>query len=218
MKKILLVLVIIFNVNLNAQEFSWGPKLSVSSPSLKLMDVQDLGSGEEAIQLLEDTDPILGYQLGLFARISLLGIYIQPEVLLSNSKSEIQFSDVMDENQELIDVVGEVKLNKLDVPVLIGKRFLKIFRINAGPVFTLPLGEDITFSGISNTYEDIETNYKSATVGAQFGAGLDLSILTVDLRYEMGLQSISDGITIGDTEFAADQRLNQFLVSVGIKF
>jgi len=218
MKKILLVLVIIFSVNLNAQEFSWGPKLSVSSPSLKLMDVQDLGSGEEAIQLLEDTDPILGYQLGLFARISLLGIYIQPEVLLSNSKSEIQFSDVMDENQELIDVVGEVKLNKLDVPVLIGKRFLKIFRLNAGPVFTLPLGEDITFSGISDTYEDIETNYKSATVGAQFGAGLDLSILTVDLRYEMGLQSISDGITIGDTEFAADQRLNQFLVSVGIKF
>ena len=117
-----------------------------------------------------------------------------------------------------IDVVGEVKLNKLDVPVLIGKRFLKIFRLNAGPVFTLPLGEDITFSGISDTYEDIETNYKSATVGAQFGAGLDLSILTVDLRYEMGLQSISDGITIGDTEFAADQRLNQFLVSVGIKF
>ena len=218
MKKILLVLVIIFNVNLNAQEFSWGPKLSVSSPSLKLMDVQDLGSGEEAIQLLEDTDPILGYQLGLFARISLLGIYIQPEVLLSNSKSEIQFSDVMDENQELIDVVGEVKLNKLDVPVLIGKRFLKIFRLNAGPVFTLPLGEDITFSGIADTYEDVETNYKSATVGAQFGAGLDLSILTVDLRYEMGLQSISDGITIGDTEFAADQRLNQFLVSVGIKF
>ena len=218
MKKILLVLVIIFSVNLNAQEFSWGPKLSVSSPSLKLMDVQDLSSGEEAIQLLEDTNPILGYQLGLFARISLLGIYIQPEVLLSNTKSEIQFSDVMDENQELIDVVGEVKLNKLDIPVLIGKRFLKIFRINAGPVFTLPLGEDITFSGLADSYEDVETNYKSATVGAQFGAGLDLSILTVDLRYEMGLQSISDGFTIGDTEFAADQRLNQFLVSVGIKF
>jgi hypothetical protein len=66
--------------------------------------------------------------------------------------------------------------------------------------------------------EDVQTNYKKATVGAQIGAGLDLSILTIDLRYEMGLQSISDGITIGETEFAADQRLNQFLVSIGIKF
>jgi hypothetical protein len=218
MKKILLSLIIIFSVNLNAQEFSWGPKLSVSSPSLKLTDVQNLGSGTETLELLEDTDPILGYQLGLFARISLMGIYIQPELLLSNTKTEIQFSDVMDENQELFDVVGEVKLNKLDVPVLIGKRFLKIFRINAGPVFTLPLGEDVRLSELSDTFEDVETNYKSATVGAQIGAGLDLSILTVDLRYEMGLQSISDGITIGETEFAADQRLNQFLVSVGIKF
>ena len=218
MKKILLSLIIIFSVNLNAQEFSWGPKLSVSSPSLKLTDVQNLGSGTETLELLEDTDPILGYQLGLFARISLMGIYIQPELLLSNTKTEIQFSDVMDENQALFDVVGEVKLNKLDVPVLIGKRFLKIFRINAGPVFTLPLGEDVRLSELSDTFEDVETNYKSATVGAQIGAGLDLSILTVDLRYEMGLQSISDGITIGETEFAADQRLNQFLVSVGIKF
>jgi len=218
MKKLLLSIVIIFSAHLNAQEFSWGPKLSVSSPSLKLMDVKNLGSGAETLELLEDTDPILGYQLGLFARLSLLGLYIQPEVLFSNTKSEIQFSDVMDENQDLIDVAGEVKLNKLDVPVLIGKRFLKFLRINAGPVFTLPLGEDFSFSGLSDTFEDVETNYKSATVGAQIGAGIDLSILTVDLRYEMGLQSISDGITIGETEFAADQRLNQFLVSVGIKF
>ena len=104
MKKLLLSIVIIFSAHLNAQEFSWGPKLSVSSPSLKLMDVKNLGSGAETLELLEDTDPILGYQLGLFARISLLGLYIQPEVLFSNTKSEIQFSDVMDENQDLIAV------------------------------------------------------------------------------------------------------------------
>jgi hypothetical protein len=85
-------------------------------------------------------------------------------------------------------------------------------------VFTLLLSQDVDQAGIKDTYTDIETNYKNSTVGAQFGAGLDLSILTIDLRYEMGLQSISDGITIGETEFAADQRLNQFLVSVGIKF
>ena len=156
--------------------------------------------------------------MGVFARVSLLGIYIQPEVLFSNAKSEIQFTNVMDENAELVDVVGEVKLNKLDVPVMFGKRFLKIFRVNAGPVFTLLLSQDVDQAGITDTYTDIETNYKNSTVGAQIGAGLDISILTIDVRYEMGLQSMSDGITIGDTEFAADQRLNQFLVSVGIKF
>ena len=34
----------------------------------------------------------------------------------------------------------------------------------------------------------------------------------------MGLKSITDGITIGENTFNADQRLNQFLLSVGIKF
>ena len=219
MKKIILSIALLgFTLNSSAQDFSWGPKLSISSPSFKLQDVASIESGVDAIQLLEDTDPVLGYQLGVFARISLLGIYVQPEVLFSNAKSEIQFIDVIDENADLIDVVGKVKLNKLDVPVMFGKRFLKVFRINAGPVFTLLLSQNIDQVGVSDTYTDIESNYKSATVGAQIGAGLDLSILTIDLRYEMGLQSISDGITIGETKFNPDQRLNQFLVSVGIKF
>jgi len=219
MKKIILSIALLgFTLNSSAQDFSWGPKLSISSPSFKLQDVGSVGNSLEAVQLLEDTDPVLGYQLGVFARISLLGIYVQPEVLFSNAKSEIQFIDVIDENADLIDVVGKVKLNKLDVPVMFGKRFLKVFRINAGPVFTLLLSQNIDQVGVSDTYTDIESNYKSATVGAQIGAGLDLSILTIDLRYEMGLQSISDGITIGETKFNPDQRLNQFLVSVGIKF
>jgi len=219
MKKLILTIALLgFTLNSSAQDFSWGPKLSVSSPSFKLQDVRNLENGEDVANLLEETDPVLGYQMGVFARVSLLGIYIQPEVLFSNAKSEIQFTNVMDENAELVDVVGEVKLNKLDVPVMFGKRFLKIFRVNAGPVFTLLLSQDVDQAGITDTYTDIETNYKNSTVGAQIGAGLDISILTIDVRYEMGLQSMSDGITIGDTEFAADQRLNQFLVSVGIKF
>jgi len=221
MKKLILSIALLgFTLNSSAQDFSWGPKLSVSSPSFKLQDVTSIDSGDDAIQLLEDTDPVLGYQIGVFARISILGIYVQPEVLFSNAKSEISYSVLIDELDEgsRETIVGEVKLNKIDIPVMFGKRFLKVFRINAGPVFTLPLGDNISLEGLDDAFEDVQTNYKSATVGAQIGAGLDLSILTIDLRYEMGLQSISDGITIGETKFNPDQRLNQFLVSVGIKF
>jgi len=218
MKKFILCLsLLLITFNLNAQEFSWGPKISITSPSLNLSDINNMSGIDATIDLLEDTDATLGYQLGIFARASLLGLYIQPEVLLSNSNSEIKYNDLTDAENPM-EIIGEVKLNKLDVPVLIGKRFLKVLRVNAGPVFTLLINQDITQSSASDTYEKIESNYKNATVGAQIGAGLDLSIITVDLRYEMGLQSISDGITIGENEFNADQRLNQFLLSVGIKF
>ena len=215
MKKIFLCLSLaLITYNSNAQDFSWGPKISLTSPSLNLSDVNEIQTVSETIDLLEDTDATIGYQFGLFARASLLGLYIQPEVLLSNSNSEIKYNDLTD-SENPMEIVGEVRLNKLEIPVLIGKRFFKVLRVNAGPIFTLLINEDITQS---TAYEKIESNYKDTTVGAQIGAGLDLAILTVDLRYEMGLQSITDGITIGENTFNADQRLNQFLLSVGIKF
>lgn len=219
MKKLILCISILaLGLNASAQDFTWGAKVSATSPNLKIDDIKKIENPDETIKLLENTDASLGYQLGLFARVSLLGIYVQPEAMLSNSKSEIKFTDVMDENQELADVIGEVKLNKLDVPVMVGKRFLKVLRLNAGPVFTLLLSQDIDQSGASAAYEEIEANYKNATVGLQYGLGLDIASLTIDLRHEMGMQSISDDITIGDTTFEADQRMDQFLLSVGIKF
>ena len=215
MKKIILCLsMALITFNSNAQDFSWGPKISITSPSLNLSDVKEIQTVSETIDLLEDTDATIGYQFGLFARASLLGLYIQPEVLLSNSNSEIKYNDLTD-SENPMEIVGEVRLNKLEIPILIGKRFFKVLRVNAGPIFTLLINKDIAQS---SDYDKIGSNYKDTTVGAQIGAGLDLAIITVDLRYEMGLQSITDGITIGEDTFNADQRLNQFLLSVGIKF
>lgn len=217
MKKIFLsIITLALCVNVSAQDFSWGPRVSVSSPSLKLKDITNISSGSEAVQLLSDTDSKLGYQFGAFARVSLLGFYVQPELLFSNSNSELTFN-IKDGEVEM-DVVGEVKLNKIDIPVMIGKRFLKVVRVNAGPVFTMLLSEDVDQAGASDTFTDITTNYKKSTIGAQFGVGIDISVLTVDLRYELGLQSLADDISVGNTKFNTDQRMNQFLVSLGLKF
>ena len=222
MKKLILSVVLLtLSLGASAQSFDWGVKVNVGSPSLKIDDIKNLGdkSNEENFaQLLENNDAILTYQLGVFVRIKLAGIYIQPEAMFSNSKTKIKFLDVVDENQEFNDVVGEVKLNKVDVPVMIGKRFLKIFRVNAGPVFSLLLSEDINQAGTKKSWNEINANYKNATVGLQYGIGVDISMISVDLRVEKGFQSISDDLTIGNTTFAADQRLEQVMLSVGIKF
>jgi hypothetical protein len=219
MKKLILTIALLgFTLNSSAQDFSWGPKVGIALPSIKLSDVEDVESGIETLRLLEEANAKISAHIGVFARISLLGFYVQPEILFSSSKSEVGYNLLLAGQTNYESVAGEVRLNKLDIPVLVGKRFLKVFRVNAGPVFTLPLSEDISFKSLSSTVGDVETNYKSATVGAQIGAGLDLAFLTVDLRYELALQSISEGISVGGTEFAADQRVNQFLISIGYKF
>ncbi|MDA8934586.1 PorT family protein [Flavobacteriales bacterium] len=218
MKKLFLTIALVsYSLSISAQSFSWGPKIGIAVPSIKVSDVQDVNSGAQALSLLEDVNGKVSGHIGVFARISLLGFYIQPELLVSSSKSEVGFN-IPTDDFNLESVMGEVKLNKLDIPVLIGKRFLKVLRVNAGPVFTLPLNEDISFKNLTTNIEDVKTNYKSATIGAQIGAGLDLTFLTVDVRYELALQSLSEGISIGNAEFAADQRVNQFLIAIGVKF
>ena len=222
MKKLFLsTLLLALSFGVSAQSFSWGAKVNVGSPNLKIKDIQNLQNnqnGENIAKLLDDTDAILTYQLGVFTRFMFAGIYVQPEAMFSSSKNEMTFENIIDANGNTNNVVGEMKLNKLDVPVMIGKRFMKILRINAGPVFSYILSQNIGQSGTKEAWNEINAEYKNATVGLQYGIGVDIAMINIDLRVEKGFQAISKNLTIGETSFAADQRLEQIMLSVGIKF
>ena len=216
MKKLFLsTLLLAISFGVSAQSFSWGAKVNVGSPNLKIKDIQ---TDDNIAKLLDDTDAVLTYQLGVFTRFMFAGIYVQPEAMFSSSKTEMKFENIFDENNTSNNVVGEMKLNKLDVPVMIGKRFMKILRINAGPVFSYILSQNIGQSGTKEAWNEINAEYKNATVGLQYGIGVDIAMINVDLRVEKGFQAISENLTIGETSFAADQRLEQIMLSVGMKF
>ena len=222
MKKLFLyTLLLPLCFSVSAQSFSWGAKVNVGSPNLKIKDIQNLQNnqnGENIAKLLDDTDAVLTYQLGVFTRFMFAGVYVQPEAMFSSSKTEMTFENIIDGNGNSNNVIGEMKLNKLDVPVMIGKRFMKILRINAGPVFSYILNQNIDQSGAKEAWNEINAEYKNATVGLQYGIGLDIAMITLDLRVEKGFQVISENLTIGETSFAADQRLEQIMLSVGMKF
>ena len=129
MKKVLLsTITLALSFGVSAQSFSWGAKVNVGSPNLKIKDIENLQNNENdenIARLLDDTDAVLTYQLGIFTRFKLAGIYIQPEAMFSSSKTEMSFKNIIDGNGNTDNnVVGEMKLNKLDVPVMIGKRFM----------------------------------------------------------------------------------------------
>ena len=222
MKKLFLfTLLIPLCIGVSAQSFSWGAKVNIGSPNLKIKDIKNLQNnqnGENIAKLLDDTDAVLTYQLGLYTRFMFAGIYVQPEAMFSSSKTEMTFENIINGNGNTNNVVGEVRLNKLDVPVMIGKRFMKILRINAGPVFSYILSQNIDQSGAKEAWNEINAEYKNATVGLQYGIGVDIAMINIDLRVEKGFQAISENLTIGETSFAADQRLEQIMLSVGMKF
>ncbi len=152
----------------------------------------------------------LGYQVGAWARLGGNSLYLQPELYFGSKGNK--FISVVQDNGTEVSAEGSVRFTTLDIPVLIGTKFggdNLNFRLNAGPVVSFNLDENSSFSAAFDQATDFK-NYKNQTFGAQFGAGVDISNFTVDLRYETGLTNITNSDRY-------KQKANLFQLSVGFK-
>lgn len=130
------------------------------------------------------SDNRAGYYAGLWTRIGAAGIHLQPELYISGK------------NTTLKDVNGlenEVKFTSLDVPVLVGTKIGAAgvgLRLNTGPVVSFILNDDQSLGQAAGSA--FNGNFKGQNIAWQFGAGLDISKLGVDIRYEQGLSKIGE--------------------------
>ena len=144
-----------------------------------------------------------GFQAGALARVSLAGIYIQPELLYTQFKNEY---DVDGQN---LDVTKK----RLDIPVNVGKRFLGIGHVQAGPVFSYYFDDKLSVKDFTTAKQD-EFN-----VGMQIGAGVEVSKLLFDLRYEFGLGKVGSDILNGkDGQYRTENRPQMLNLSVAYLF
>lgn len=121
------------------------------------------------------------FHWGAFVRFG-TKIYAQPEILFMK-KSGVLIDPFVDASEQ------KIMLRTIDVPVLFGAKVadLKLLnlRVFAGPVASIVVNKEIEAKNWENalTKDDL----RGANWGVQFGAGADLLIFTVDLRYELGL-------------------------------
>lgn len=169
----------------------------------------------------------MGFHFGAFARIKILGVFLQPELIFSQTNAAINLNP---EGFDLSQAASEVRSSKItynnfDVPVLLGFK-IGPAHICAGPVATFKLNSGLD-DATKKLLEDIDaeddmdvfTVTKNATFGAQIGTGLTIAKkITIDVRYEFGLSKLGDKVTIRDREFNTDQRGSQFIGSVGWMF
>lgn len=219
MRKLILLLIAASAVNFsNAQFLRFGVKGGVSSTNVKFdkttMNQVSTNDGLKNF-LVEQGDSKMGIHLGLFGRIQIAGLFVQPELLFTHSQGEVVLTD-----QTLSKVYNETqKFNKIDIPVLVGWKFGPA-RFGIGPVASIMMSEK---DGLKDRLEDFtgdaESNFKKATFGYQVGIGLDiLKKITLDVRYEGNLSKLGSGITLRGQDFSFDQRNPQFLFSAGIFF
>jgi len=192
-------------------QVDFGLKAGLSSTSITMDDIKTVSSGTHDYTIEEIEGMNYGFHGGLFVRLKITKLFIQPELLFSTRTNEYTVTDML--TSDATDV--KQKFSKIDIPVMVGIK-LGPARINAGPVgsFLINTPEELIDD------PDIEAIYGRMSIGYQAGVGVDvINKLTVDLRYEGSLKKYQTQIeNAAGTSVNLDDRPNAILLSLGLMF
>ena len=176
MKKLILISTFIISVmfaNAQTPGFNLGPKVGATFSKYS----SDIGSYKE--------EAVRTFHWGAFARLG-NKVYLQPELLFMN-KSGIIIDPAASAKEQTI------KLRTIDVPLLLGVKLANLqlanVRVFAGPVASLTVNREVEAENWADAITD--DDLKETNWGVQFGAGADLLMFTLDLRYELGMSDYS---------------------------
>ncbi|ARV10650.1 hypothetical protein BTO05_13785 [Winogradskyella sp. PC-19] len=153
---------------------------------------------ESAAQNFENPDQNVGYHIGVFGKLG-NKLYFRPEIVYTKTKSDYD--------------LGEFDVQKIDVPLLVGLKVLGPINVFGGPALQYILDTDFGNTRIDN----IESDF---SVGLNFGIGLNLNRLGIDLRYERGF-SDNEATFIDNNNVISldrlDTRPEQLILSLSYK-
>jgi hypothetical protein len=143
----------------------------------------------------------VGYIGGFWARIGALGFNFQPELYVTGT------------NVNVADNAGNVnraKFTSVDVPLLFGTKIGGVDfggRFYTGPLISYAIIKNQGFGQTSN--QAVRLDYRDENYAWQIGAGIDIKSLSIDLRYEAGINKVGYGPTD-----SSNTRLNLFSLSL----
>ena len=203
MKKIIFACFLLTLVTKNSQaQLQFGLKGGVNYNSDSFESVSN--------DVLNGAKTKTGIHTGLWlrAKLPVIGLYIRPEIVYTELNNSVNY-----ENQFSTPITTDFKFRKIDVPVLIGKKFLGIGNVFAGPSFQYILSSDFELNDLR------EVSTESFSLGIQLGAGIELGRLGIDLRWERGL-SKTETVFVDNTDFSNfnfDKRVSQIIFGISYK-
>lgn len=145
----------------------------VSSNRIKVKDIpQAIG-----------TKAHTGYLMGVFARINLGKIYIEPSLNYSHKESvlETKGNSLISNGEDYT-----LKVNSFDIPLMLGFQILDLrivkFRAFLGPV--------VSFPKLKNIKEVTDFDSDKTNWHGKIGVGLDAWKLTFDIDYEKAFKNL----------------------------
>lgn len=146
----------------------------------------------------DDPTKAAGYHIGVFGKLG-SKIYVKPELMYTKTKSQYD--------------QGDLNLQRLDAPILVGIQVLGPVSVFAGPAFQYILDSELEGTNIGSIENDF-------SVGLNFGIGLNLNKIGLDLRYERGFSNNEATILANNTSInigRLDTRPEQLILSFSLK-
>ena len=221
MKRLILLALLVGAFGLQSySQLQFGAKAGLMTASSNLdKNITDFSPDSDYEEIkMEAQDAKAGFQAGFFGRLSILGIYVQPELMFSSTNSRVKVTKQYGTaTQDTKEFVKTQSFNKVDIPLLVGGKFGPL-RIQGGPVGSFMLSEKSAIEAAFDE-ETVNEKFNSATWGYQIGVGADFfNFLTFDFKYEGSLSKLGDNVKIGDKNYSLDSRTNQFIFTAGIFF
>ncbi len=152
---------------------------------------------------VEGADAKSGFHAGVWFRgkLPVIGIYIRPEIVYTQVKSAYLYKGAN----------TSYDFKKIDVPLLVGKKFFGVANVFIGPSFQYVLGTDFGLSTVD------EVSLDKFSLGLQSGFGLEFGKLGIDVRWERGLSNSEVLFADGVGNFTIDNRTNQIILGLSYR-
>ena len=195
MKKYLTILALVLFSTFVFGQFTIGPKVGYNASKLST-NIDTITSNFKS-----------GFSIGAFVRIG-KRFYFQPEIYYTTQ------GGVFESNE--YNWKQKVNIGSLDIPALVGFKLIKgkvvNLRILAGPLASFVVNKSVKDAGgILGPIENADIN--SVNWAIQAGAGLDVLFLTLDVRYQIGLNNLIKTIENSDI----NSKNSVWVVSLGFK-
>mgnify|MGYP003134603806 FL=1 len=176
-----------------------GPVFKIVSPKIRI--------DSDYVRIPEEGNEI-GYQFGLFAKVRVNNVYVQPELLVSTAQSRLDFLNY--DGVVGFNPSADFEFTTLEIPLSIGVNIGNL-RLDTGPGFSLMLSGNEYFL---NERINVTQEYNQMTILWRFGLGLDINHLLLDFKYEFGLSKTEESLSrLIERELVPKQ--SQLVFSIG---
>lgn len=205
MKKLVLVMAVSMMTSMSYGQFHFGPQIGYTGSNLSV-DYDSISNGLRN-----------NFLVGAFVRIG-EKIYVQPEVNWLTQGSVFKYPSF----NSISPIEQTVKLSTIQVPVNVGWRLINLkvvnIRIFGGIAANFVVNKNITTSGDEQNYPEAlptEDDFKNTIWQWDVGAGVDVLMFALDVKYVGGINNIFDDFQFNNNTLTS--KSNLFEVTLGWK-